>query len=115
MPNPVVHFEVTGQDAKKLQDFYQKAFDWKLDPAGNDYTLVHTGDDEKIAGGVGKAQFGGGCATFYVGVPDIDAALKKIESLGGRKVFGPYDVPGGPTIAGFLDPEEHLIGLVKVP
>lgn len=113
MPNPVVHFEVTGKDGKKLQDFYQKAFDWRLDPAGPDYVMVHTGDDEKIAGGIGKAQMGEGCATFYVEVPDLEAALKKIESLGGRTISPSYDVPGGPTIAVFADPEDHIIGLVK--
>ena len=115
MPNPVVHFEVTGKDAKKLQTFYQKAFGWMLQDAGNDYALANTGDDQRIAGGIGKAQLGEGCATFYVGVPDIEAAFRTIESLGGRKVAGPYDVPGGPTIAFFTDPEEHVIGLVKVP
>ena len=31
MANPVVHFEVTGKDGKKLQDFYSKAFGWKID------------------------------------------------------------------------------------
>ncbi len=115
MPNPVVHFEVTGKDAKKLQNFYQKAFGWSMQDAGNDYAMVHTGVDEKVAGGIGKAQLGEGCATFYVGVPDIAAAFRTIESLGGRKLAGPYDVPGGPTIAFFADPEEHVIGLVKIP
>ncbi|HEV2261946.1 MAG TPA: VOC family protein [Candidatus Rubrimentiphilum sp.] len=115
MPNPVLHFEVTGKDAKKLQDFFQKAFDWRLEPAGPDYAMVHTGEDEKIAGGVGKAQFGEGCATFYIGVADLGATLKKIEGLGGRTVTPPVDVPGGPTIAHFTDPEGHLIGLFKLP
>jgi len=115
MPNPIVHFEVTGQDAKKLQDFYRKAFDWSLQPAGNDYAIVTTGEDAKIAGGIGKAQFGEGCATFYVGVADIEAAFKTVESLGGRRVAGPYDVPNGPTIGFFVDPEEHVVGLVKIP
>lgn len=113
MPNPVVHFEVTGQDAKKLQDFYEKAFEWRMETFPGDYAMVHTGEDEKIAGGVGKAQFGEGCATFYIAVDDLDATLKKIESLGGRTVTPPVDVPGGPRLAHFADPEGHLIGLVK--
>lgn len=115
MANPVVHFEVTGKNAKKLQDFYKKAFGWSLQDAGNDYALVETGEDDKIRGGIGKAQLGEGCATFYVGVTDIEAAFRTIEGLGGRKLVEPYDVPGGPTIAFFADPEEHVIGLVKVP
>ena len=31
MANKVVHFEIAGQDAKKLQDFYSKLFDWNVD------------------------------------------------------------------------------------
>ena len=113
MPNPVVHFEVIGKDGKKLQDFYQKAFDWKMEPAGPDYMMVHPGDDQKIAGGIGKAQMGEGCATFYIEVPDLEASLKTIEALGGSTVMPSFDVPGGPTIAVFTDPEGHVIGLVK--
>jgi predicted enzyme related to lactoylglutathione lyase len=115
MPNPVVHFEVTGKDGKKLQDFFQKAFDWKMEPAGPDYMMAYTGDDQKIAGGIGKAQMGEGCATFYIEVPDLEASLKKIEALGGRTIMPAYDVPGGPTIAVFTDPEGHVLGLVKAP
>jgi len=33
-----------------------------------------------------------------------DATLKKAESLGGKTVSPPMDVPGGPTIAQFKDP-----------
>jgi predicted enzyme related to lactoylglutathione lyase len=28
---PVIHFEIAGQDAKKLQQFYSELFDWKID------------------------------------------------------------------------------------
>lgn len=114
MPNPVVHFEVTGKDAKKLQDFYANAFGWSLKDAGNDYAMVTTGDDDKIAGGVGKTQLGEGGAMFYIGVADIEAAFGTIEGLGGKKLAGPYNVPGGPKIAFFADPEEHVIGLVEI-
>jgi len=55
-----------------------------------------------------------GRVTFYVGVPDIEAALVKAESLGGKRLFGPEAVPGGPEIGQFADPEGHLIGLLKM-
>jgi len=35
-----------------------------------------------------------GHVTFYVAVPDIDAALTKAESLGGKRLRGPDEVPG---------------------
>ncbi len=31
MGQPVVHFEITGQDAKKLQAFYSELFGWEID------------------------------------------------------------------------------------
>ena len=41
MPNPVVHFEITGRDGEALQRFYRDAFGWKVN-ADNpmDYGVV---------------------------------------------------------------------------
>jgi hypothetical protein len=46
-----------------------------------------------IGGGVGTGPEGyEGHVTFYVGVPDIEQALQKAESLGGTRVMGPEKV-----------------------
>ena len=50
-------------------------------------------------------------AMFYIGVDDVEAALQKAESLGGSRVFGPMEVPEGPTIGQFADPEGNMVGL----
>jgi hypothetical protein len=42
---------------------------------------------------------------FYIQVDDPAAALEKIKSLGGSTVSKPMEVPDGPTIAHFADPE----------
>ena len=122
MGNPVVHFEVIGRDAQALQSFYKDAFDWQMELAlpsapqeSGYYAMAHPGGEGGINGGIGAAMDGGvGHVTFYVAVPDLEAALSKIESLGGSTVMGPTDVPGGPSIAMFADPEGHRVGLVKV-
>jgi predicted enzyme related to lactoylglutathione lyase len=112
MPNPVTHFEVLGQDTAGLQRFYGEAFGWDLqDVMDGNYYMVNTGG--AIAGGVGSAMGREGHVTFYVEVDDPAAALDKISQLGGKTVQEPMDVPGGPTIALFADPEGHVIGLVK--
>jgi predicted enzyme related to lactoylglutathione lyase len=115
MPNPVVHFEVVGKDAATLTGFYEQAFDWKLtDVMDGQYSMVDTGDEGAIPGGVGASQDGGaGHVMFYIQVDDPAAALEKIKSLGGSTVSEPMDIPNGPTIAHFADPEGHVIGLVK--
>ncbi len=115
MANPVVHFEVLGKDPKALQNFYQKAFGWELKPVmGEDYAMASPGGQGGINGGVGKAMGGSaGHVTFYIAVDDLNAALKKVEGAGGRKISDPMDIPNGPSIAMFADPEGHVIGLVK--
>jgi predicted enzyme related to lactoylglutathione lyase len=114
MSNPVVHFEVIGRDAQALQSFYKDAFDWHIEPAIPNYAMAHPGAESGINGGIGSSMGGGtGHVTFYVAVPDLEAALSKIEDLGGSTVMGPEDVPEGPRIAMFADPEGHVVGLVK--
>ncbi len=40
---PVVHFEVTGKDAKKLQNFYSKMFEWNIQNMPEmEYGMVET-------------------------------------------------------------------------
>lgn len=51
--------------------------------------------------------------TFYVGVRDLDASLRKIEQGGGRTVLAPTDVHGEAKIALFADPEGNVVGLVE--
>jgi hypothetical protein len=69
-----------------------------------------------IGGGIAKGPTPdyAGHVTFYVEVPDVEAALAKAESLGGTRVFGPGKVPGTDVELGqFTDPEGHLIGLTR--
>jgi predicted enzyme related to lactoylglutathione lyase len=113
MTQPVVHFEVVGPDAKSLQGYYSSLFDWKID-ANNpmNYGMVEAGEGG-IAGGVGPSPDSQPHVTFYVQVPDLQAALDKAEKLGGKTATPPMDVPGGPSIAHFTDPAGNMVGLVK--
>src|SRR6266542_3304020 len=121
MGQPVVHFEVIGKDAKKLQGYYFDLFGWEID-ANNPMSYGSVpregntnADGVGIGGGVGTGPEGyGGDVTFYVEVADVEAALAKAESLGGTRMMGPDKVPGADIeIALFTDPEGHVIGLVK--
>ena len=121
MGQPVVHFEVIGKDGEKLQRYYSELFGWEID-ADNpmNYGVVQrdgntNADGAGIAGGVATAPEGyDGHVTFYIEVPDAEAALAKAEELGGTRVMGPDEVPGGGIIIGqFNDPEGHMIGVVQ--
>jgi predicted enzyme related to lactoylglutathione lyase len=115
---PVVHFEVVGNDPAALRSYFAELFGWELgDPMGpTSYSLVppYTNADGI---GIGGAVGGGpeeyeGHVTFYVEVPDVEAALAQAASLGGERMMGPYQIPNGPVIGLFADPEGHVIGLV---
>ena len=120
MGQPVVHFEVIGKDGAALRSFYSQLFDWSID-ADNpmNYGMVwreqnQSPDGVGIGGGVGQAPEGSpGHVTFYVLVPDVEAALARAESLGGSRLFGPETVMEGLVIGLFNDPEGHMIGVVN--
>lgn len=120
MGNPVVHFEIISQDAERLRKFYGEMFDWQFDApmmGANvpDYTVVRPSPNGGIAGGIATCPEGyDGHLTFYVGVPNLAAALRKVESLGGKTMMGPDEVPDGPLIGLFEDPQGHVVGLVQV-
>ena len=128
MGQPVVHFEIIGKDGAKLHSFYSGLFDWKIDannPVG--YGIVDresnlNSDGIGLGGGImGGGIMGGGDTmgdyeghvTIYVEVPDVEAALAKAESLGGTRLMGPDQVPGGPVIGQFRDPEGHMVGVTQ--
>jgi predicted enzyme related to lactoylglutathione lyase len=112
-PHPVVHFEILGRDQKLLEEFYKGVFNWEITPVMEGYSLVKPGSG--IGGGIGAMGEQREHVTFYVAVTDIVAALALIESKGGKTAFGPHPIPDGGIIAGFTDPEGHLIGLVQGP
>ena len=111
MPNPVVHFEIKVKNVEAGQEFYRKLFDWEIN-ADNpmNYGLVDT-----QAGGIN-----GGVTTdssapqvmLYVAVKDLQASLDRAESLGGKTVVPPTEIPGVVTFATMSDLEGNIIGLV---
>jgi predicted enzyme related to lactoylglutathione lyase len=119
MGQAVVHFEIVGTDGEKLQSYYSELFGWDID-ADNEmkYGIIQregntNADGAGIGGGISSAPEGyPGHVTFYVQVPDVEAALAKAESLGGTRMMGPDEVMDGLTIGLFNDPEGHVIGVM---
>jgi predicted enzyme related to lactoylglutathione lyase len=120
MGQPVVHFEVIGKDGQKLQSYYAQLFGWEID-ANNpmQYGMVAregnvSPEGVGIGGGVGGGPDGyDGHVTFYVEVPDVEAALAKAESLGGTRIMGPENIMDQVELGQFQDPEGHMVGVVK--
>jgi predicted enzyme related to lactoylglutathione lyase len=120
MGQPVVHFEIIGKDPARLRDYFGALFGWQFDTSGlvseavsqpDDYGFTEPGDGSGIPGGVGGGRDYDNRAIFYVGVPDVEAALQQAESLGGRRLLGPARAPSGLVIGHFADPEGNRVGV----
>ena len=119
MGQPVVHFEIIGKDGDKLKSYYAELFGWEIDSDNEmNYGLVQRdGNTNADGAGIGGGVSGGpegydGHVTFYIQVPDVEAALAKAEALGGSRVMGPDKVMDALEIGLFNDPEGHLVGVV---
>jgi uncharacterized protein len=112
----VVHFEISGPDAGQLADFYASLFGWSMHPVpGVGYTLVDTSAGSGINGGIAESPDGAAAVTFYIETDDMQAALDKINLLGGKTETPITELAGMVTFAKFADPDELIIGLVLAP
>jgi predicted enzyme related to lactoylglutathione lyase len=123
MGQPVVHFEVIGTDPAKLRDYYGELFGWTFQ-VGDAITenvsqpgmygfldRSTTGEGSDLNGGIGGGPGHQPRVLFYVGVPDVEAARQKSESLGGTRRMGPDGTPGTLVVGQFTDPEGNLVGV----
>ena len=115
MAQPVIWFEVMGQDADNMKKFYGDMFDWNLDLNNPMKYGMLDWQEGGIPGGIGVSDQGPGWTTFYVQVDDIAAALDKASALGGKVLLPKMQTPDGGHIAVFSDPEGHPVGLVQMP
>lgn len=114
MGRPVVHFEIMGEDGARLRAFYRALFDWEIDADNpHDYGVVATAEGG-IGGGVGGVVDGQSPhVTVYVEVPDVEAALARVEQLGGRRLMGPEEIMPGLEIGMLHDPSGNLLGVLR--
>jgi uncharacterized protein len=118
---PVIHFEMPAEDPKRVREFYEKAFGWQttqLGPEAGDFVLAFTTEtDEKTRMPMKRGAINGG---FYkktkpdehvrltILVPDIRAAMTKIEAAGGKILGEPFELPGVGLFVSFLDTEGNM-------
>ena len=123
MADPVVHFEIIGKNPGKLRSYFGELFGWQFDTSSpvaeavsepTDYGFVDrvtTPDGTGIPGGIGGGARYPAHVIFYVGVPNVEAALAEAERLGGKRQMGPERAPTGLVVGHFTDPEGNLIGV----
>ena len=123
MGQPVVHFEIIGTNPATLRGYYGELFGWEFDTSSpvahavsepRNYGFVNSipaRDGAGIPGGIGGGAAYEPHVIFYVGVPDVEAALQQAVDLGGQRQMGPERAPTGLVVGHFTDPEGNLIGV----
>jgi len=109
---PVVHWEIEALDPDRQRAFYSTLFNWDIGEGPIMNIAAGIGGPEPGPGGHLRASERSG-VTLYVQVRDLRESLSKASELGGMIVMEPFDVPGGPTIAGISDPEGNPVMLVQ--
>ena len=113
--NPVVHWELMGDDGDGQKAFYESIFDWKFDapPGFEGYYMV--GDDQAgVGGAVGRGSDEMPTyAAIYVQVENIDEKLSEVESNGGKTLVPRTVIPDTVIFGLFSDPAGNVIGLVE--
>lgn len=115
-----VWHELTTSDREAAKAFYGAVVGWTFDdmPMGDfTYTIAKTGAP-MVAGLMdtpepAKSQGVPPHWTGYVAVDDVDASAKQGESLGGRTLYGPQDIPGVGRFAIVGDPTGATFALFK--
>jgi uncharacterized protein len=99
---PIVFFDIAGPDAAKLKEFYAVNFGWAIDDKLAITTpkldgTLRQDPPEKI---------------IYIGVQNLDDAMKKVTASGGQIVSPKIPIPSGSFVL-FTDPAGNRMGLVE--
>ena len=109
---PVVHWEIEAQRPEELKDFYARLFHWDIGEGPIMSISPGIGGPEAGVGGHIRAS-DNSRVNLYVQVRDLRTAVDSAVSLGGSVTLEPFDVPGGPRLAGIKDPEGNPLMLVQ--
>jgi uncharacterized protein len=112
MPHPVIHAEIRSDDPDATRQFFADLFGWKVASEGAfpGYTFIDTGVEGGTYVAISPRQGTDDEVLFFVGVEDVDAALRKAEELGGTIVQPAQHVPGT-SFGVFADAQGHKVGV----
>jgi hypothetical protein len=130
--NPVIHFEMPYDDRDRMADFYEKAFGWQTNKLGKEmgnYVVAMTSERKDmnqfpdkpgvIDGGFFERTENNQHPSVVVSVPDIQAAMKKVEAAGGKIVGAskpskePDMIPGIGLYISIEDTEGNRVSLLQ--
>jgi len=116
-----------AEDRKRMVKFYSTVFGWQtqqLGPEMGEYVVVTTAESDET----GRPKMGGAInGGFYqktedpisnhpsvvIAVDDINDAVKKIKSAGGKVLNEPMDIPGIGSYSSFIDTEGNRLSILQ--
>lgn len=118
-PGSLCWSELMTSDTDAATKFYTSVLAWgtqTMEMSMGVYTMVMVG--ERPNAGIMKTPKESGEAppnwVVYFAVDDCDARMKKAESLGGKTLFGPTDVPQVGRMAMLQDPQGAVFSIIKL-
>ncbi len=113
-PGALCWYELNVHDTEKAKEFYTSLFGWK---AGGSAEYVEWINGDKHIGGMMqiKPQWGEVPPSWmaYVMVSNCDETAEKAESLGGKLLTGPDDIPNMGRFAIIKDPQGAVIAIYQ--
>ena len=121
MAGGVVHFEIPAEDEGRAREVYSSAFGWEVSQVPEmSYAMIKTTPTDangmpsvpgSINGGMFRREGDLTSPVVTVDVDDIDAALAKINALGGSTVLPREAIGTMGWAAYFRDTEGNVVGL----
>jgi predicted enzyme related to lactoylglutathione lyase len=124
--DPVIHFEIPYEDARRIAGFYEAAFGWQTESLGEEmghYVLATTAVADAKKGAQAGAINGG----FYkknpewpaqhpsivIAVQNIRVSIKKVQDAGGQVLGEPMPIPGVGFYVSFMDTEGNRCSMLE--
>lgn len=124
--NPVVHFEMPYENGERVAKFYSSVFGWELNETGKemgDYITASTTETDKnrmvktpgnINGGFYPKSSGAPTEpSVVIAVDNINEAMKKITSAGGKVLGEPIEIPTVGKYVSFIDSEGNRASILQ--
>lgn len=110
---PVTYVEFNVAALPESVEFFKSAFDWDLQPFGEDYFVAPAGDEPGIDTGIMPSQDGQPRTVAVITVDDMDAAIARVTEHGGTIVVPRFAVETMGYAAYFKDPGGLIVGLYE--
>ncbi len=123
--NPVVHFEMSAEDSKRMAEFYASVFGWKPKFFGEEmgnYVTVSTAETDEngmvktpgaINGGFYSRRDASDHPSVVISVDNISESIKKVNNAGGIVINEPVDIPGIGLYVSFIDTEGNRVTMLQ--